>query len=98
MNLTENDLYKTHDNFKKLKEETYERLYINCTNGILMTAKNGDFIYIFKIPSFLMGNGYPLINIPSCATYIMNKLTLNFKKMKVMFVNPNIILIDWRRN
>ena len=97
MALNNDDLYKKHDQLVRLKKETYEKLYNRCKNIIKLTSDAGELICIFKIPEFVFGSSYPIINIISCANYIMNKLTKANKHIKTIFFEPNIILIDWRR-
>ena len=46
---------------------------------------------------FLFGSSYPIINVESCANYIMNKLKKANNNLKTSFIEPNIIFIDWRR-
>lgn len=97
MDLNNNDLYKKHDQLIQLKRETYEKLYNRCKNTIKLTSDAGELICLFEIPNFLFGSSFPIINIQSCANYIMNKLTLANKNIKTTFIEPNIIFIDWRR-
>lgn len=97
MNLNNDDLYKKHDQLIELKRETYEKLYTRCRNRIKLTSDAGELICLFEIPEFLFGSGYPIINVESCATYIINKLKIANKNIKTMFIEPNIIFIDWRR-
>ena len=92
-----NDLYKKHDQLIKLKKETYEKLYNRCMSNIKLTSNAGELICFFEIPPFLFGSSYPIINIESCANYIMNKLTTTNSNIKTSFIEPNIIFIDWRR-
>lgn len=97
MSINNNDLYKKHDQLINLKKQTYDKLYQRCINGIKLTSNAGELIYVFQIPPTLFGVGYPLINIQSCANYIMNKLAQENKNIRTTFVEPNFILIDWRR-
>ncbi len=98
MDLNNNDLYKKHDQLIQLKRETYEKLYNRCKNTIKLTSDAGELICLFEIPNFLFGSSYPIINIQSCANYIMNKLTIANNNIKTTFIEPNIIFIDWRRD
>lgn len=98
MSIRDDDLYKKHDKIIQLKKETYEKLYIRCKNIIKLTADTGELVCFFEIPAFLFGSGYPIINIPYCANYIMNKLKKDNKNIKAYFLEPNIIFIDWRKN
>lgn len=97
MDIHNNDLYKKHDQLVALKRETYEKLYVRCKNIIKLASDAGELICVFEIPTFLFGSGYPIINVKSCANYIMNKLTKANINIKTTFVEPNIIFIDWRR-
>lgn len=97
MSLKSNDLYGKHDQLISLKKSTYDKLYKKCENVIKLTANAGELICIFEIPQFLFGSSYPIINVPSCANYIMNKLVTANHNIKTSFIEPNLILIDWRR-
>jgi hypothetical protein len=98
MELAHDDLYRKHDQLAHLKQQTYEQIYKRCANTIKHTAGIGELFCIFKIPNFLFGSDYPLINIPSCATYITEKLKKISKQIKTTFVQPDILIIDWRRD
>lgn len=97
MDLNNDDLYKKHDGLIELKRQTYEKLYDRCKNRIKLTSSAGELFCFFEIPSFLFGSAYPIINIISCANYIMNKLSQANKHIKSSFIEPNIILINWMR-
>ncbi len=96
--LKNSDLYKKHDQIAKLKQETYDRLYLKCINIIKKTADIGELFCIFELPSFLFGASYPIINVKSCAEYIMTKLSYENENIKTEFIEPNIIFIDWNKN
>lgn len=98
MEIGNNDLYKKHDKLIQLKKETYDKIYERCKKLIKLTSDTGELICIFEIPAFLFGSSYPIINIGSCANYIMNKLTNVNKNIKTAFIEPNFIFIDWRRD
>lgn len=98
MEINNNDLYKKHDQLIELKRETYDKLYNRCKNRIKLTSDAGELICLFEIPRFLFGSSYPIINIQSCANYIMNKLERANKHIKTTFIEPNILFIDWRRD
>lgn len=97
MNLQNSDLYKKHDQLIELKKQTYDQLYIRCQNIIKLAANTGELICLFEIPNFLFGSSFPIINVKSCANYIMNKLVESNVHIKTTFIEPNIIFIDWRR-
>lgn len=98
MSLNNNDLYRKHDTLKKLKEETYQKLLRRCINSIKLASNNGELICLFEIPEIVFGSSYPMINIESCAGYIMNKIEKENKNIKTEFIEPNIIFIDRRRD
>jgi len=98
MELAPDDLYRRHDQLALLKQQTYEQIYKRCANTIKLTANTGELFCVFTIPNFLFGSDYPLINVPSCAKYITEKLKKISKQMKITFVQPNVLLIDWRRD
>lgn len=97
MELDNNELYKKHEKLVELKRETYEKIYKRCVNRIKLTSDTGELICLFEIPRFLFGSSFPIINVESCANYISNKLCNANKNIKTMFIEPNILFIDWRR-
>lgn len=97
MELKTSDLYGKHDQLIELKRKTYHKLYERCLNTIKLTATSGELICVFEIPSFMFGEGFPIINIESCANYIMNMLAKTNRNLRTTFYPPNLIFIDWRR-
>lgn len=97
MELKNSELYKKHDKLIELKKQTYDKLYKRCCKMIKLAADTGELICLFKIPNFVFGSSYPLINIQSCANYIMNKLIKSNHNIKTTFIEPDLIFIDWRR-
>lgn len=95
MDISKNDLYKSHKQRSKIIEESYEKLYGRCINTIKFASNAGELICLFEIPAILLG--YPLINVTSCADYIITKLTNRNKYIRAYFIEPNIIFIDWRK-
>lgn len=98
MSIRSEDLYKKHDQLIELKKLTYEKLLSRCKNAILLSANAGELMYVFEIPSFMFGSGFPIVNIKSCANYIMNGLSRWNRNIKSTFYEPSYILIDWRRD
>lgn len=96
MELNNEDLYKTHDKMKELRKETYEKIYKRCINTIKAASKLGELICIYEIPNFVFGSSLPIINIELCSKYIIKKLSTN-KNIKALFIEPNLIFIDWRK-
>lgn len=97
MEINNSDLYKKHEQLIEQKRETYEKIYKRCINRIKLASNAGELICFFEIPHFLFGSSFPIINIESCSTYIMNKLDKANKNIKTTFIEPNILFIDWRR-
>lgn len=97
MDLRPEDLYKKHDQLIELKRQSYEKIYQQCLNVIKMTASAGELMCIFEIPSFMFGVAYSIINQKMCANYIMNKLAKSNKNIRTAYVEPNMVVIDWRR-
>lgn len=97
MELDNFDLYKRHDQLISLKKETYDKLLKRCLAKIKLASNAGELICFFEIPPFLFGSSYPIINIHACADYIITKLSLTNKNLRSIFIEPNIIFIDWRR-
>jgi hypothetical protein len=97
MELNNKELYGKHDKMIEMKRQTYEKIYNRCKNTIKLATDAGELICLYEIPNFMFGSPFPIINIPSCAQYIINKLTTANKNIKASFIEPNIILIDWRR-
>jgi len=98
IDLEPTDLYRKHDELIELKRQSYEKIYQKCVNIIKLTAAAGELICTFEIPGFMFGVAYSLINQKMCANYIMNKLSQNNRNIRTMFVDPNCIIIDWRRS
>ena len=98
MDINNLDLYKKHERLVELKRETYEKIYKRCINRIKLTSNAGELICLFEIPNFLFGSSYPIINVKSCANYITNKLDTANKNIKVTFIEPNVLFLDWRRD
>lgn len=92
------DLYKKHDQLAKLKKETYKKIYNRCKNTVLLASNAGELICLFEIPNFLFGSSYPFVNVESCADYVINKLSKANKNIKITFIEPNLLFIDWRKN
>lgn len=97
MELSDKNLYQKQKQLSELKRETYEKLFNRCKNTIKRTADAGELLCVFEIPSFMFGSGYPIINVESCANYIMEKLTMANPNIRSQFISPNIIFIDWRK-
>lgn len=97
MLLNDDDLYKKHDQLKKLKQETYEKIFNKCVKIIKLASSAGELICFYEIPFFLFGSGYPIINIISCKDFIINKLYKANKNIRTTFIEPNILFIDWRK-
>jgi hypothetical protein len=98
MDLNNSDLYKKHDQLMELKRQSYDQLYKRCLKTIKLTADVGELLCFFEIPSFIFGSSYPIINIASCANYIMNKLAKSNRNIRTAFFEPNLVFIDWRRD
>jgi hypothetical protein len=98
MEIKNSDLYGKHDQLVELKRQAYDKLYNRCRNNIKIASDSGELICFFTIPPVLLGSTYPHINITSCANYITNKLTAANKNLKISFIEPNILFIDWRRD
>lgn len=98
MKIDNSDLYSSYDKVTELKLNTYKKLLAKCENTIKHAAKLGELMCIFTIPNFLFGTDYPIINIAACAQYIIHNITEANEHIKAEFIEPNLILIDWRRN
>lgn len=91
------ELFGKHDQLIQLKKDTYDKLYTRCLNSVKLASNAGELIALFEIPPFVFGSGFPIINIASCANYIMHKLSNANRHIRTSFIEPNIIFIDWRR-
>lgn len=98
MDLSNGNLYKRHDELSRLKQETYEKLFNRCKNTVKLASDAGELICLFDIPPFMFGSSYPIINVQFCANYIMTKLSQANPNIHSMFIEPNTIFIDWRRD
>jgi hypothetical protein len=97
MSLKSSDLYATHDKLVKMKLNTYHKIYKKCENIIKLNSKQGKLMCTFEIPSLLFGSEYPSVNVENCANYIINKLNEVSENIKITFIQPNLLFIDWRR-
>jgi len=57
----------------------------------------GELLCIYEIPGFIFGNGYALVNIIECSEYIIGKFGTNNKHIRIQFIEPNMLFIDWRK-
>lgn len=80
-----------------LKTETYEKIFRKCVNSIKACARKGDLVCSFPIPVYVLGAGYPRIDPANCAVYLKERLLKENDKLKISFVQPNILFIDWRK-
>ena len=97
MALSNRQLYKKHDELKSLKIETYDKLKNRCVNLIAQSANMGEFMCIFEIPNYLFGSSFPMVDVATCAKYIMNKIIAENNNIKPTFCEPNFIIFDWRK-
>lgn len=97
MDLSNNILYRKHDGLTKLKLKTYDKIYRRCINQIKLASDAGELICFFEIPKIIFENSYQLINIESCANYIIKKLSEANANIRAHFIEPNLIFIDWRK-
>lgn len=95
--LSDADLYQRHDTMRELKTETYEKIFRKCVNSIKACAKNGDLICSFPIPVYVLGTGYPRVDPVNCSVYLKERLLKENSNLKISFVSPNILFVDWRR-
>lgn len=97
MSLKTSDLYRRHDQLIELKRRTYEKIYEKCIKQIKLISNTGGLFCVYEIPAFIFGSEYPVINIPCCSNYIINKLNKYNPSIATTFIEPNFILIDWRK-
>lgn len=97
MDLSDNNLYKKHDQLIESKKETYDQIYNKCKNKIKLASDSGELICMYEIPSFLFGASCPIIDVDLCAKYLIKKLKCTNKNIDPTFFKPNILFIDWRK-
>ncbi len=96
MELSHTDLYGAHDKLLALQKETFDTIYRRFIGEIKIASKTGELCRICEIPTLRFGAGYPKIDPKKCSEYIIHKMTLNNPTIKVIFVEPNVIIFDWR--
>lgn len=77
---------------KKLRYESYNKIYQMLQKKILLANNGGSKYIIFEIPSFIIG--IPTIHVNECAEYLIKRL--KFNEFKVSNHN-NILLISWNK-
>lgn len=97
MSLSNKTLYHKHDMLKRLKVETYDKIYSKCKRQIILTSNTGQLSCFFRVPSFLLGSAFPSINVKICADYVMDKLAKDNPNIVTKFYDPDIIYIDWEK-
>jgi hypothetical protein len=97
MSISDRDLYKKHDTLVEFNKQTYEKIFQRCINEIKMASNTGELIYVFQIPQTLIGHGSLFVNIIPCANYIIYRMNQVNSNIRTTFIEPNLILFDWRR-
>jgi hypothetical protein len=88
------DLIKSQEEKKKIKEKTFKKILERIEKKISI-ASNSDFYYTYyEIPELILG--LPLYSVQDCIKYVKKKLEKN--GFKVLFSEPNILLISWQPN
>lgn len=96
MELTDEELYLSHNKIKQMKKNTYDSLYNKCVNKVKLVSKKGFMCCLFVIPKIVFGSEYPKINVKYAADYISDKLVKTNKNIKVTFYEPNALFIEWQ--
>lgn len=98
MDLNTSDLYKKHNELSNLIRLSYENIYKKCIQHIKFSANTGELVCVYTIPYFIMGSGYSIVDVKSCASYIQEKMKRGAPDVKTKFIEPNILFFDWRRS
>jgi len=85
------DLQKYQNQREKRKLEFFKEVLRKCHHKITWQAKQYQTYCFYQIPSFIFG--MPSYNNKECIEYIMNKLIQD--KLKVLYIDPNILFITW---
>jgi hypothetical protein len=97
MSLSDDVLYRRHDEIVRQKRETYEQLFVKCKNIIRNASRMGSLSCCYEIPPFVLGASHPLIDVKTCAKYIISATAKENPNIRVTFTQPNIVYFDWRR-
>lgn len=85
------ELQKYQINRNNLKYDYYQKILMKCHHKIKVSASNFEIQCFIPIPDFMLG--IPKYSQKECIQYVMNKLIKD--GLKVLFINPNIIYINW---
>ena len=85
------ELQKYQITRNNLKYEYYQKVLMKCHHKIKVSASNFETQCFIPIPEFILG--IPKYSQKECIQYVMNKLIKD--GLKVLFINPNIIYINW---
>lgn len=88
------DLQKYQISRENLKYDYYQKVLSKCHHKIKVSASNFETQCFIPIPEFILG--IPKYSQKECIQYVMNKLIKD--GLKVLFINPNIIYINWDIN
>ena len=89
------DLYANDKKIIELKEHTYDKIFTYMKNQVISTAKAGETDCVYLIPPYVVDELYPHVNVLSCANYIVAKITNWNENIKALFVEPNIVVLNW---
>lgn len=85
------ELHRTINNKINKKNECYEQVLEKCHRKIKKAAENKNLKCLYDIPEFIIG--FPLYNLTSCITYIIDSLRNNGFLVKYFF--PKLLYISW---
>lgn len=85
------DLQKYQISREHLKYDYYQTVLSKCNHKIKVSASNFETQCFIPIPEFILG--IPKYSQKECIQYVMHKLIKD--GLKVLFINPNIIYINW---
>lgn len=95
--LSDKDLYHHHEITLTNKIVAYDIVFKACVEAIREAGKRGQLICRYNIPQYSIKPAYVKIDIESCADYVMKKVRDVNKNLKVGFVKPNILIINWMK-
>lgn len=96
--LDDETLYGRYENLRRQKKQSYYRIYQRCLNTIRWFSRRGCLSCFYEIPEFLFGIPTPKITVEECAEYIIPLLHDSNPHLRVKFIPPNVLFIDWRKS
>ncbi len=85
------ELHRTINEKNMKKTECYEKVLEICHKKITAATENKQLRILFEVPEYVFG--YPIFDLNSCITFLMNSLKGN--GFLVMYYFPKTLYISW---